>query len=349
MRGLKVFSIPAILALAFFACGDDETTTGPGPPNPQSPWDVAFKFYHGETEPDAGFRDFDFAGPNDGWACALDRVFHYDGSRWRLHTNLGEKYGYPISLQAISAPAPNDVWVGGLIDKDGVDLFHYDGSSWTPVDTGIYRPRERFVAFDIFFIAPNRGWVGTYFYTHWPVRGDILYYDGSSWTLQGCGASVIGEMYFSGPNDGWAIGDDGEYRPSLFRWDGTYWDNVRLPQSGNVYYLASLDFCGPDEGWVFGSEDAGPVLYHYAGGSWHKTTPPAADNGDCTLLSSANGWLAEKGRRSWFYDGLDFKGYPLPWADVGSLVLFGVSENDVWAGTGNLGGYSYILHFTGFK
>ena len=349
MKGAKVIGILAVLALTFVACGDEEEQApGRPPPNPQSPWKVAFDFYHGEPGATAGFGGLEFTGPNNGWACAKDRVFRYDGQRWRLHTNLGERFpSYSVSLFSLSAPAAADVWVGGEISGPGdPHLFHYDGSSWTAVSTGV---SGVVYVNDAFFLAPDKGWVATSYYWQNPDNGRILFYDGKSWTRQLDGPDIR-ELYIVSENDGWACGqyEDAE---RLYRWDGSSWREVNVPGEPVTEYLA-LDFTGPNDGWMLASRLGGTskgALFHYDGSTWTEVNCPMRSGGDCGFVSPTYGWLADSYVSSWLYDDGRFTSYPWPWNNLGWIEICACGKDDVWAGTGGIEGHAYILHFTGFR
>ncbi len=349
MKTLQLVGVLAIISLMFVACGEEEE--GPPsrpPPNPQSPWKVAFDFYHGEPAATTGFGGLVFTGPDNGWACAKDRVFRYDGQRWRLHTNLGEQFpSYNLSLFSLSAPTPTDVWVGGEMSGPGdPHLFHYDGATWTAISTGasgiVY-------VNDAFFLAPDKGWVATSHYWQNPDNGQILYYDGNSWTRQLDGPDIR-DLYFVNENDGWACGHyEGVER--LYRWDGSSWGQANVPGAPVTEYHA-LDFTGPNDGWLLGSRLGGVkssgALFHYDGSTWKEVNCPMRSGGDCGFVSSTYGWLADAYDNSWLYEEGRFTSYPWPWKNLGWIEFCARGKDEVWAGTGGIEGHAYILHFTGF-
>jgi photosystem II stability/assembly factor-like uncharacterized protein len=242
------------------------------------------------------------------------------------------------------------VWVGGeTIYSDDVHLFHYDGATWTPIKvaTGLV-----VYVNDVFFLAPDKGWIATSAYSQNPDNGQILYYDGKSWTRQLDGPDIR-DLHFEGENDGWACGEyEGDGR--LYRWDGSSWSDANLP-GARVTQLHALDFTGPNDGWLLGSRpgDSGAgALFHYDGSSWREVNCPLLGGGDCDFVSPTYGWLTDSGSRdgkSWLYDGGRFASYPWPWDRLGWIEFCACGKDDVWAGTGGIEGHAYILHFTGFK
>ncbi len=350
MKTLTVIGVTVTLALIFAGCAEEDgQPPGRPPPDPQSPWEVALDFYHGEPGATAGFAGLEFTGPNNGWACAKNRVFRYDGRGWQLHTNLGEEFpSCNVSLFSLSTPTANAVWVAGDISAPGdPHLFHYDGSTWTVVSTGV---SGIVYVNDAFFLAPDKGWIATSHYWQNPDNGQILYYDGNSWTLQLDGPDIR-ELYFVSEKEGWGCGQY-EGAESLYRWDGSSWLEVNVPGEPVAQYLA-LDFTGPNDGWLLASRsgDAGAgALFHYNGSSWREVDCPLLGGGDCDFVSPAYGWLTDSGSgyaKSWLYDDGLFTSYPWPWDNLGWIEFCACGEDDVWAGTGGIEGHAYILHFTG--
>jgi hypothetical protein len=347
MRTRTAVTVLAVCALISISCGEEEERPSDRPPpDPQSPWKVAFDFYHGELGATVGFTGLQFTGTDSGWACAKDRVFRYDGHGWRLLTNLGERFpSYNISLLALSAPAANDVWVGGdIAGPADADLFHYDGSSWAAVSTGV---SAIVTVNDAFFLAPNRGWIATSYYWQNPDNGHIIYYDGKTWTSQLDGPDIC-DLHFESENDGWACGEyEGEQR--LYRWDGSSWTEVRLP-GARVTELYSMDFTGPDDGWLVASRigaTSTTILFHYDGSTWKEMPCPMRYGGDCGFVSPKYGWLADAELESWLYEDGVFTPYPWPWEHLGWIEICARGKDDVWAGTGGIEGHAYILHFSG--
>jgi len=345
MKALKVFRIPAILALTFIACGDDETPAGPTP-NPASPWKVAFQF---EASGWGGMGDMWFSGPNDGWACMGPWVFHYDGTKWCLFADLFKELDVS-GVYSICAPAPNDVWVSVDLHSRGLIFAHYDGTVWKEVI-----PPEGGRANDIFFISPTRGWAAVRTGDAGEEKGLVLYYDGRTWTKQWEGDVVFKELYFLGVDNGWAYGFDYNARElGLFHFDGEDWEKVGLPGLKAKTYEA-IKFNGPNDGWLLGKSEGNPLLdpllYHYDGATWTevKCPPGAKLVNSADFVSATYGWLAGADK-TWYYDGLKFTPYPWPYEyeEQFANIVWACGENDVWAAVVSFD-KNIIYHFTGFK
>jgi hypothetical protein len=339
VRPFRVLVLPAMLALTLFACGDDEEEVGPSP-NPQSPWTRVLKI--GDPSFEMGFS---FSAPNDGWLCVYERVFHYDGHKWSLHTHLGKEMN-ANALIDICAPAPNDVWVGTNGDPD--HMFHYDGSSWEITDFGESEAAydvERLV--DLFFLSSDQGWAACRAVDF--IGGGIVFrYDGEEWAALAYVDCVFEEIYFLSANDGWAYGFDDNYDRHFFHYDGNDWTEVDLPGPPAEYYEV-IKFCGPNDGWLLGRNDITPVLYHYDGASWSGVACPEnmkyAHEGD--FLPGGRFWIG--GQAGWYFDGERFKRYPWPYEEEFAIRIYACGENDVWAAADVVPNSLDILHFTGFK
>jgi photosystem II stability/assembly factor-like uncharacterized protein len=94
----------------------------------------------------------------------------------------------------------------------------------------------------------------------------IIYWDGAKWSkvttpeLPGGGKPVLLSTYFTGANDGWAVGTPGILVPTIFHWDGVRWMPITLspallgaapptipPTLKSVYMI------DPSTGWIVGS------------------------------------------------------------------------------------------------
>ena len=337
MKTLKVFRIPAILAVTFIACGDDEPE-GPTPGS-QSPWKLVFTYNAAEND---SIEDMWFSSANDGWACMYKRVFHYDGVKWRLFADLGQQLG-ATALTDISAAGPNDVWVGGSPEA-GAHFYHYNGTKWDKIDT--HFPID--YVNDIFFISPNQGWAAVAGERSPGNQGMVLFYDGQNWTCQWNSETEMEELFFVNASNGWGYGFDRNYDRHLYHFDGEWWDEVQLPGPPAEYFEA-IKFCGPQDGWLLARNGTNPKLYHYDGAAWTVVECPANAKYvyEADFASATDGWLA--GGTSWHYDGQKFTAYPWPYEDQEANAIWVCGENDVWAATGGLGTPNYIYHFTGFN
>jgi hypothetical protein len=179
--------------------------------------------------------------PGDVWAVgstsepAGPLILHYDGDRWRPHTDIR---GKEISqFKAISAIAPDDIWAVGP-GLYGPGAAHWDGRRWT----GVAMPTSRDGGVDNLFgvaaIATDDVWaVGGFSqrgasYTH----TQTFHWDGREWTTvrapnPGSGYNELSSVSGSASNDVWAVGTWGDadaYQHRLYlHWDGDRWRRFR--------------------------------------------------------------------------------------------------------------------------
>ena len=104
-------------------------------------------------------------------------VTHWDGTAW---TQAATPFAFTLGLtmNAISATSPSDVWIGGKEQSSGYHnrivhsvLEHFDGSAWSnitlPDDSGVL---------DVAAASPTSVWVLT-------SDGSVLNWNGSTWTV----------------------------------------------------------------------------------------------------------------------------------------------------------------------
>jgi photosystem II stability/assembly factor-like uncharacterized protein len=131
---------------------------------------------------------------------------------------------YPTqnSLNAIWAENTNSVYVAG----DGGVIFHWDGTTWTEMETPTERP-----LFSIHGTSSDNIWAvgGDSYQSTNDDKSVVLHYDGSSWLkmpppVDWAGQSLtLSDVWVQSPTEVWAII---ESYLSLFKWDGTKWNNI---------------------------------------------------------------------------------------------------------------------------
>lgn len=201
---------------------------------------------------------------NDVWAVGWNGIIdslhrptiqHWDGTKWSLTPvpAIGNN-AQDITLEAVTALAPNNVWATGYYGDMVGALFthalalHWDGTQWNVVtisDLSLSTTANRINVQALSAISANDIWA----------TGDVLYFDaqgvtqaqaliehwnGTSWTvvtsptLNGEATTLTGIAAFAS-NDIWAVGTSGlsTHQPLLEHWDGTSWSIVAAPQVSN--------------------------------------------------------------------------------------------------------------------
>lgn len=154
---------------------------------------------------------------------------------------------YPTSnsFNAVWAQSPDSVYVAG----DGGAIFHWDGSSWTEMETPTERP-----LFGIHGSSSTNIWAvgGDSYQSTNDDRSVILHYDGTSWNEMPAPVDWAGqrltlsEVWVQSPTEVWAIIDS---YLSLFKWDGTKWNDIDFQGSiAGAFVEGSMN----DVQWVDG-------------------------------------------------------------------------------------------------
>jgi len=191
----------------------------------------AFKYYNGTVTklPSTGIGLQSIFGL-DGQRCIAGTyngyVYYFDGSAWN-------KLGKPFSLNAVGlyAESENSIWAA-TFDK----LAYWNGSAWIT-----QQPSMTGQIMDMWGCAGSDIWAVTNY-------GEMLHYDGSSWTkvvkLWFTGRSIHG----SAGDDVWAVGTNGyiaHYNGKEWKRSSNNYGNGRgiaTDGSGNVWIGAMFDF-----------------------------------------------------------------------------------------------------------
>jgi hypothetical protein len=181
-------------------------------------------------------KDIFFVAPDKGWACGDDGIFYYDGTGWTRQRDgyfcslsmLRPDYGWAggddllawdgsewrslgfsspaVKISQILLNSPTEGWVIGGRGGDTGILYHYDGSSWTPI-------QWRYGSFDSgAFASRGYGWLATdttsIFYDH----GELKPY---AWPFP---YLTVTSFWINAEDDVWAAGS--YYRTHIFHFSG---------------------------------------------------------------------------------------------------------------------------------
>jgi hypothetical protein len=278
------------------------------------------------TWTNTSIESIDGTGPDDVWAVGSANepetttqpvILHYDGSDWSIVPGPIVT-GTWATLEAVTAIAPDDVWVVGSIS--GISYrhkqpytAHWDGEEWTvfdsPTGVGDYTQLsavDAVSANDVWAVGPDRD--RDNFYTT-PL---IVHWNGSTWS------TVPGPSYTTGvhelngikalaANDIWAVGQD-DHEALIEHWSGSTWTKIAAPDPGAYRHaLVQVDSASPGDLWAVGGvthdgDDAHshPLAMHYNGSSW-SVAPTGLDASfyyyypplfDVSVLSSQEAWAA---------------------------------------------------------
>lgn len=170
------------------------------------------------------------------------------------------------ALRSVCGFSVGDVWAVG----DAGTIVHYDGTSWSLVESGTTSPLYAIAGFQGGAIALGD-------------HGTVLVFDGTNWSLVLDGRAVVyHDMIGFSTNDVFAVGRQGGSNGFIRHFDGREWI---LPGDE----LMSVWGFAPDD--VFAAGRLGAV-HHYDGASWNLI-----DSGTFSNLSGVGGAESEEARR----------------------------------------------------
>jgi hypothetical protein len=223
------------------------------------------------------FTAVSMVSASDGWAWASmpipigDRyhsfrpggvLLHYDGTAWKIATHV-----FPIGIgndpSALLMLSPTDGWATG----ENTTL-HYDGTAWHEVTA--LSDQQWGGGSAIAATSPHDIWIVRF-------GGDIINYDGTSWTEQritlAFGQQLPGAIQLNGiamlsPSEGFAVGDISNSSSGvILHYAGGRWS----VQSTVDEYLYSISLRSPTDGWAVGAAGG---IYHDVAGVWTKAARP---------------------------------------------------------------------------
>ena len=183
-------------------------------------------------------------GPNDMWLLIGATIQHWNGTEWKIRDSLPPN-GI-IAFNNIWAAPNGDVWVtmntgqvnrsigGGPFQRLSTGCGCYLGNIWG--------------------FASNDFWITT-------LPGNILHYDGQSFTQTYTGTSPVGSLSGTGPDDVWVTGAEG----AMLHWNGATWTRVAVPHSDG-YIEAAATLASDDMWWwAMTNSSARSALLHWNG------------------------------------------------------------------------------------
>ena len=202
-------------------------------------------------------------GPGDGslWVVGgqqfAGKILRFDSKGWR-QIDLG--FSVPL-LDWVHGTSASDVFAGSTDGR----ILHFDGTSWTVQQTPVTTP-----VWGIWAVAPDDVWA---------VGGDnilgdapfVIHYDGEQWSLepipvlQRPGVYAFFKVWGSGPNDIYAVGQNG----AILHWDGKTFTEEG---AGIGQDLIGIWGTGPDDITVVGGRGTAE-LAHFDGTKWQHAPP----------------------------------------------------------------------------
>ena len=225
----------------------------------------------------------------------LVSIFRPDGSN-----------AYQTIMNHIWGNSSDDVWASGHVSS-GDEIFHYDGISWSPVQTS--PPVSGWMKGEVYGFGPNNIWIiGARGSSIDSIYGYSIigHYDGNNWEKAKIPDETGRELltiWGKNPNDIWAGGREG----TLFHYDGTEWklyEDLELPGKasipGSIFKIEAI--AGNDSNdiymgtIVFYDIYSYNYLYKYENSKWNMI-----DSGFVTDKYFINLWVSPEGN---LYSGL---------------------------------------------
>jgi hypothetical protein len=271
-------------------------------------------------------RDVAAVAPDDVWAVggvqrytatgtviSLAFSMHWDGESWtsiETPSPTACDECTHVTLWAVDATGPNDVWAAGDKRVQGAGpypylgthilVMHWDGSAWTVMDTPLQQDASGDMVWGIEAVAPDDVWFfGEGLYPGSPTSQPALamHWDGSNFEVldvpvinpktSGFGdGNALRDGSALSSEDIWAVGaaSDGDSMPSplaqIQHWDGTRWSAVPAPGLPGVWNdLNAVVAIAPDDVWVGGEYYGADEQYHglalrWDGSSWTQVPIP---------------------------------------------------------------------------
>lgn len=259
---------------------------------------------------------------DDWWATSSDNfgtLYHYTGG----DSFVAVSTGVTAHFSAIAGSA-NNLWaVGG-------STAHYDGTKWTEskLDPGL--------VLDAAFVDPTgRSYAVGY-------GGTIMTTTSSSWQLVAGGGrlySGYGSLTGTGPNDIWALSDDG-----VIHWDGAKWTDTRIDGMNQyAYELSGLLAITPDDVWMVGEpgQPNSTDVWRFDGKKWNKTVLPNRLAGALWAAGPNDVWLVGPHGNITHWDGAVWTNHDVDYDDLYSIS--GTASDDIWT----VGEWGMTYHYDG--
>lgn len=246
---------------------------------------------------------------NDGWAVGKypdwaqpskgPLVEHWDGTRWSVAAGLprarGEQASEPLSLFAVRAFSPTDVWVVGRYspveqgESVSRDVFeHWDGHAWAVVPWPVVLSHYVDVVSSAMQGVSGRSstdlWAAGGYLSGSGERGAaagavIEHWNGASWrrVMPPDGPAPLTNLAEVSPHELWGLrggdfdvafgGYGGFSPPQILHWDGQNW-SVALQLSGEDTKFVSIVALTRNDAWAVGTKSGQPLIEHWNGTSW---------------------------------------------------------------------------------
>ncbi len=290
--------------------------------------------------PSGALLDVAARSGTDAWANSSTVTLRWDGATWNVVA------GAPPLLQ-LAAVGPNSAW--GVGDK----LYHWAGTSWTPVPYPTPFPLPTFQAYNYGFNgvaaqADDDVWIVGGTYGALDINGEsYFHWDGANWgsALTGPpgvkgtdGATTYTRSLYnvvaSGSHALWAVGFEygfgNNYNgPIVVRLcNGTPCPAVSPVSTGANSEFRAVTVAGPNDVWAVGRTTTDSLIEHWTGSTWAVVPGPDVGALNDVLALAPNDIWAAGDNGLLHYDGSTWAVVPSP---AGAKALAASGPNDIWA------------------
>ncbi|MGD0422815.1 MAG: hypothetical protein ABSA92_05090 [Candidatus Bathyarchaeia archaeon] len=233
-------------------------------------------------------RSIFMVNSGEGWAVGAQTsasgsptgiILHYE-----VTAGVGTWGVFPSPTSPAPIPALESVFMlnqyEGWAVGDDATILHYTVSggigTWSLVSVSGTPSLSQFANLtSVFMLSPSSGWAVGGLQVLPPtgpplnaVAGPvIIYWDGTKWepvaapsipggiSPYGHTDGMLKSVFFTKPDDGWAVGFPGNRTATILHWDGTAWAHVSLSPSllGEIPpILSSVYMTSPENGWIVG-------------------------------------------------------------------------------------------------
>jgi len=178
-----------------------------------------------------------------------------------------------ISVSSIWGTSPTDIWLSGrptpFERTDAVNMFHWDGAGYHE-----YRV-DNLSAQRVFGLDASHVWgVGGGAIAAWvPAESRFKQLSSSTQTTPGLSGDYV-DLWGTGPDNLWAVGDNGLSTARLIHWDGGAWGASDAPELNTSVALHAIWGSSADDIWAVGDG----VFHKGATATWTKVDVGAPAN-----------------------------------------------------------------------
>lgn len=235
--------------------------------------------------------------PTDVWAVgdgvngttSHTLIEHWNGTNWHV---VPSSTGQDQSLSSVTALAANNVWAVGSSGSVARTLIeHWNGTMWSVVKSPNGKQRYNSLA-SVAAVSPTDIWAVGYGGLNFDIEPQALieHWDGTTWNMvsspdDGSAYTNLTGVTAVSSTDVWAVGysyslKTRQYSPLSEHWNGTKWNIVQAPGSGNDPNLQSVTATDASHVLAVGylSDRGGSLIERWNGSRWHiMSSPPNSE------------------------------------------------------------------------